>query len=322
MISEELLNNYQKALQQKYNAVCFDIDGTLTEDNSTKIDSRVLPMLANMVKKHIPIVFITGRGETGLSDLLKDIIYDLKNKYGVTEKQLQKMYALTNDGSRIFMTSNGSKQLFNINEYISSKEDLIKLDELNKRITALLDSSTLKEHCKITYSVDSNTNAILNIRLMILNNNLEFSNQIIKIINSLIRDLNNSNLNLTIGMHNGKQVLQIGTATKDKAIQVAERIIGIPQNSMLRIGDCGDQFGNDYSMLNCPQGFSVEKTSGAVDKCFPVIENGKIITGINGTLNLLKKVKLLPTICLEHAIQSEYAREYAKTEKKMTHGKK
>ena len=321
MISEELLNNYQKALQQKYNAVCFDIDGTLTEDNSTKIDSRVLPMLANMLKKHIPVVFITGRGETGLSDLLKDILYDLKSKYGVTEKQLQKMYALTNDGARIFMTSNGSKQLFNINEYISSKEELIKLDELNKKIITLLDSAILKGHCKITYSVDSNTNAILNIRLIILNNNLELGSQIIQIINSLIRDLNNSNLNLTIGMHNGKQVLQIGTATKDKAIQVAERIIGIPQNSMLRIGDCGDQFGNDYSMLNYPQGFSVDKTSGAVDKCFPVIENGKIITGINGTLALLKKAKLLPTICLEHAIESEYAREYAKTEKKMTQGK-
>ena len=51
------------------------------------------------------------------------------------------------------------------------------------------------------------------------------------------------------------------------------------------------------------------------------IENGKIITGINGTLALLKKAKLLPTICLEHAIESEYAREYAKTEKKMTQGK-
>ena len=75
MISEELLNNYKKALQQKYNAVCFDIDGTLTENNSTKIDSRVLPILANMLKKHIPVVFITGRGETGLNDLLSDIIY-------------------------------------------------------------------------------------------------------------------------------------------------------------------------------------------------------------------------------------------------------
>lgn len=51
MINEELINNYRRALEQKYNAVCFDIDGTLTEDNSTKIDLRVLPMLANILKK-------------------------------------------------------------------------------------------------------------------------------------------------------------------------------------------------------------------------------------------------------------------------------
>ena len=37
------------------------------------------------------------------------------------------MYALTNDGARIFMTSDGSEKLFNISEYISSKEDFIKL---------------------------------------------------------------------------------------------------------------------------------------------------------------------------------------------------
>ena len=321
MINEELLKNYKNSLEQKYNALCFDIDGTLTEDNSTKIDSRVLPMLANMLKKHIPIVFITGRGETGLNDLLSDIISDLKNKYGITEKQLLKMYALTNDGARLFMTSAGSEQLFNISEYISSKEDFIKLEELNKKIITLLNSSILNEHCKVTYSIDSKTNVIINIRIMILNNNVEFNNEIIKIIKSLIIDSKNSNLNLTIGVHNGKQVLQIGTATKDKAIQVTERMIGIPQNSMLRIGDCGDKDGNDYSMLNCPQGFSVEKTSGDFDKCFPVIENGKIIIGVNGTLSLLKQVKLLPTICLEHAVQSQYARAYAKIEKKMTQGK-
>lgn len=109
MINEELLKNYKKSLEQKYNAVCFDIDGTLTEDNSTKVDSRVLPMLASILKKHIPIVFITGRGETGLNDLLSDIICNLKNKYGVTKKQLLRMYALTNDGARLFMTSDSSE---------------------------------------------------------------------------------------------------------------------------------------------------------------------------------------------------------------------
>ncbi len=166
MMNEELLNNYQRALQQKYNAVCFDIDGTLTKDNSAKIDSRILPMLANILKKHIPVVFITGRGETGLNDLLSDIIYDLRNKYDVTEKQLLKMYALTNDGARIFMTSGDSEKLFNISEYISSKEDFIKLEELNKKILSLLNTSILNEHCKITYSIDSETSAIINIRIM------------------------------------------------------------------------------------------------------------------------------------------------------------
>ena len=143
MIDKELLENYKEALRQKYNAVCFDIDGTLTIDNSTRIDKNVLPMLAGILKRHIPIVFITGRGETGLSDLLNDIVNDLKNKYNVTDKQLLRMYALTNDGARLFMTGNESKQLFNVSEYISSKEDLIQLEELNKKLLLYLKLLTL-----------------------------------------------------------------------------------------------------------------------------------------------------------------------------------
>lgn len=30
-MSNELYYNFKKSLEQKYNAVCFDIDGTLTE---------------------------------------------------------------------------------------------------------------------------------------------------------------------------------------------------------------------------------------------------------------------------------------------------
>ena len=30
MINDELIKNYKSTLNQKYNAVCFDIDGTLT----------------------------------------------------------------------------------------------------------------------------------------------------------------------------------------------------------------------------------------------------------------------------------------------------
>ena len=156
---------------------------------------------------------------------------------------------------------------------------------------------------------------------MLLQNDISIKNEFIRIVNALISESKSSNINLTIGKHNGNEILQIGTATKDMAIKLAEKLIGIPQNSMIRIGDCGDQTGNDYSMLNCSQGFSVERRSNSNEKCFPVIENNKIITGVNGTISLLKQVKLLPTICLEHAIESDYTLAYANLEKKINNEK-
>ena len=74
-MKKELYYNFRKSLEQKYNAVCFDIDGTLTEENSKKIDDRAVKMIVELLKRKIPIVFITGRGETGLNDLKNDI-YD------------------------------------------------------------------------------------------------------------------------------------------------------------------------------------------------------------------------------------------------------
>lgn len=320
MINEELKRNYTKSLNQKYNAVCFDIYGTLTENNSTKIDSRVLPILADLLKKHIPIVFITGRGETGLNDLLKEIVYDLQSKYSITTKELSKIYALTNDGARIFMTK-GDKELFNVSEYIATNADLIMLNEINNKIVKLLSNTNLEKYCKISYSIDSQKNNIINIRLLILTKEETIINEVINTVDELIKESGNKNINLTIGMHRGQQILQIGTTKKSIAIEVTERIIGIPQNSMLRIGDCGDQKGNDYSMLNCPQGFSVDKTSQEIDRCFPVIENDKILKGVEATIALLKQVKLVPTICLEHATEADYTKAYARIESKMNFGK-
>lgn len=36
-MKNELYFNFKESLEQKYNAVCFDIDGTLTEENSKKL---------------------------------------------------------------------------------------------------------------------------------------------------------------------------------------------------------------------------------------------------------------------------------------------
>ena len=57
-----------------------DIDGTLTEKNSKKIDIRAIEIIINLLIRKIPIVFITGRCETGLKDLKNDI-YDSIKKF-------------------------------------------------------------------------------------------------------------------------------------------------------------------------------------------------------------------------------------------------
>lgn len=45
----EIYNNFEKSLDQKYNAICFDIDGTLTIKNSNSIDKRAISMIAELL---------------------------------------------------------------------------------------------------------------------------------------------------------------------------------------------------------------------------------------------------------------------------------
>lgn len=134
MINEKMIENYKKSLNQKYNAVCFDIDGTLTENNSKKIDDRAIEMIANLLKRRIPIVFITGRGETGLNDLVNEILPVLKNKYKISKESILRMYALINDGARLFITekyNDTSNKIFDKDIYISTDKQLNELVQFN-----------------------------------------------------------------------------------------------------------------------------------------------------------------------------------------------
>ncbi len=321
IIEEQLINNYQSALKQKYNAVCFDIDGTLTEENSKHIDCRVIKFIANLLKQKVPVVFITGRGETGLNDMVNEIVPVLKSEYDISDKELSRMYALLNDGARLFRTTKGSDKIFNNRVYLSSIETLDSLERFNMEIISYFDKTKLSEYCNITYSYDSNDGRIVNMRFN-LNSEDENINKIIyEIINELVSKCS-PNITVTRGLYEGRTKIQIGTTKKDLAIEAAEKLIGVPQNSMLRIGDCGDINGNDYEMLDCEQGFSVRETSNKKDCCFPIMDdNYNILTGVEATMLLLKKAKILPTICLESADEKEYRKGYALVEKMINIGR-
>ena len=156
-----IIKNYLNSLEQKYNAVCFDIDGTLTELNSSKIDERAIKMIADLLKRKIPIVFITGRGSTGLSRLVEDIRFKLLNLYDVNKNELMRIYALTNDGARLFYTDGDG--MFNKCIYISDDNKLNQLKIFDKKI----DKETLYDICDVSYSKDSVNKKILNVRFVL-----------------------------------------------------------------------------------------------------------------------------------------------------------
>lgn len=323
MENKLLFKNYLKSLKQKYNAVCFDIDGTLTIKNSKNIDDRAIEMIIDLLNKKIPVVFITGRGETGLNDLKNDIYERIKNNEKITDKDLYRIYVLTNDGARLFYSDEVSKEKFlNENIYIATKDELNQLLNINKNICRLKENSKYGKYFNVTYSKDLKTGDIINVRLVFNTKNNKIINLIFDNINKFIINNKFDGVHLTRGIYKDKSVIQIGVTTKDKAIERVEKIIGVPRNSMIRIGDCGDFRGNDYAMLNCNQGYSVDKTNGSFDSCFPIFDElGNVLTGIDATLYLIKKAKILPTVCLEKVEKENYRHQFANIEKNIVLGR-
>ncbi len=318
-----LYENYLKSLEQKYNAVCFDIDGTLTAKDSKRIDDRAIKMIIELLAKKVPVVFITGRGETGLKDLKRDIYLHIKNSKSITLSDMKRIYVLTNDGARLFYSKEISQENFlEENVYITTEEELNQLLIISKMINEVKNKLASSDYFDITYSKDLKTNQILNIRMVFKTHNDEIINSIFDNIEKYIINNGLNSIHLTRGIYVNKSVIQIGTATKNKAIERTEKIIGVPQNSMIRIGDCGDLRGNDYTMLNCNQGYSVDKTSGSNNSCFPIFDDtGNILKGIEATLQLIKKAKILPTVSLEKADKDTYKYNLARVESNIVTGR-
>ena len=318
-MGNKLYDNYKKSLEQKYNAVCFDIDGTLTVKDSKKIDSKAVNMIVELLRKKIPVVFITGRGETGLNDLKQDIYKSIIECDDISENDIKRIYVLTNDGARLFYSNGISyKEFLSQNVYISTNDELKQLKEVDEILKRIQNG-----FFDLTYSKDFETNAIINIRMILNTEDEKVIEKIYSVVNGIICSEQFKGIHLTRGFYKNKPVIQIGTATKDKAIERAEKIIGVPKDSMIRIGDCGDIYGNDYLMLDCKQGYSVDKTSGSIDKCFPIFDkNGEILKGVPATLELINAAKILPTVCLESTDKSNYKVNFAFTEKNIVLGRK
>ena len=319
---ESLTKELSKIFNKRYNAICIDIDGVLVDENLEYKDG--IFVIANFLKKHIPIVLVTGRGESSTRKYVKDISKELYSQYGVLIENLKHISCICNNGTILMYTDPN-----NTNKLLTNLELLVPNDNIEK-ISYLY--NTIKEdvykefptNLIIDRSYCNSLNCITGIRFIMENNKIKeklwkyLSEYISKEDKFKSKDI----FKLTEGEYNNKNVFQIGVADNENSILEAERLLGIPKNSMIRIFDQGDENGNDYKILKSKQGFSTGTISKDPFSCFPIIDKyGNVLKGIDATKYILKSLKITPSICLENIDKKRYSKLLAITEQRIRLGR-
>lgn len=315
-----LVQKLNEALNKKYHAVCLNIGGMLdTEDN---LNEEMVKSIYSILKKNVPIVLITGRGEGGLKLFVNTLVEQLKEKYKVSSTLLKDIIGISNNGNFLFYTSGKDKEKYLDGFYnLTDEQSLSLLSDFKDEL--LIEHNDITSNNYITYSYCKSLNDVLtNIRIIVTKE--EQLEQIKKYISEKIsnNEAYNKILKYDIGRFKGNTVLQIGISTKGKAVEEVERFLGIPKNSILRIGSNGQYDGSDYEMLKSPQGFSIDRYSQDIDGCFPVFDNeGKLLKGTNAIQFLLENLKVFPAVCLEKPNRERYVKQLAVAEKKIYTGR-
>lgn len=319
---ENLTKELNKIFNKRYNAICIDIDGVLVDENLEYKDG--IFVIGNFLKKHIPIVLVTGRGESSTRKYVKDISKELYSQYGVLIENLKHISCICNNGTILMYTdpNNTNKLLTNI-ELLVPNNNIEKISNLYTMIR----NDVYKEfptNLIVDRSYCNSLNCITGIRFIMENNKIK--EKLWRYLNKYICKEGKFNpegiFKLTEGEYNNKNVFQIGVADNENSILEAERLLGIPNNSMIRIFDQGDEKGNDYKILKSKQGFSTGTISKDPFSCFPIIdEHGNVLKGINATKYILNSLKITPSICLENIDKKRYSKLLAITEQKIVLGR-
>lgn len=86
-----------------------------------------------------------------------------------------------------------------------------------------------------------------------------------------------------------KIIFEVSIANKKMAIDFLSNKLEENTSEIIRIGDQGKMDGNDFEMLNCFQGFSVDEIEPRTSGVLPIMgSDNKRIIGIDATKKVLK----------------------------------
>lgn len=340
---------YQKACERIYHVICFDIIDTVT--NGTKKDTTsFLKALSELTQRHVIICFLTSRGARFALEYLNNLrekVMEVSNHL-IKLSDFDRWYCIVDNGYTLYcndyMLSDGflklKKELIDrkIQKTFSNSKEK---DALRNVVSSFLSEKMSLDKEKISeHSVKTSFNRLrfpLSFKEYNDKVNEEVLLKVLEISNSFIREqLCNSDskwyplqkyisetkdceniLKVYKGIYTDKGeyvVIDVVPTTKEEAINKLAKMLGIHSNNILRLGDQGNLFGNDYEMLACNSGFSVKSFSNTKNCCYPICNGSKVLTGVQATSYIVNNFKIFPTICLQNPEKGEYISKLAQKE--------
>lgn len=275
-----------------YRGVAFDVDGTLTPPGKVDVDPEMARIIANLLRRGVPILLITGRGRKSTRAAV-DQITEIANLH---PSYLRRLRCITHNGLFYLSTPNQFPPMPLSQERLIA-EPLACIAAVRSEILALCSSKSVQ--CDITDEPTALQAAGL--RITFRHSDIDFD-ELQTDIRSLIGHVCQTPEDhfVTRGTYGNSVSFDISATNKGLAISHFAQEIGVHVDQVLCIGDQGAEGGNDYDLLKRVTGFSVNTVSQDPTVCFPIYPDslGAKLTGAEATRALLQRVMLFPAISI------------------------
>jgi len=295
----EVARSLTESFGRTYHAVALDIEGTIRVEGKDDIPENILKSIVKVVDAGAYVLFLTGSGRTTVFQILSQI----KNVLSEYPCYYRNVYAIDGNGCRLFQFNKSGD--FTEKEIVKPIKDKIMHDNYQQVLANaqkdLSDYFTIEEkNCGlrlISHEDRQGQDLLPTVKQWYRKNAIYYKKIGIKIASSHWR---------------GKQTFDISHTDKDYALAWFYTEYDFLDVPILRVGDQGEENGNDYTLLDSPFGFSVGNLSKSITKCFPVynFEEKRLLKGIEGTCYLLNKLSWRHRLTIPSPLVYELSHEY------------
>jgi len=244
-----------------------------------------------LLQRSVPVFLITGRGRASTRKAAQQI----KKYSALSDYYLRRLQCITHNGVfQLWTPANDPSAFLSEENLIGSAPSEGKILHLINTVREVItDIGLQSDKVEVTREPQS-------IRLVF--QSVEERTSLEDALHPLILKLynNGTELHMSRGSYADLSCLDLAWTNKKKALEHIAMLIGVSPQKILRIGDQGQEGGNDFDLLDSPAGFSVGEMSSSLTTCYPVLTEDlqRQSYGAEATEWLLKTVLLFPPLSI------------------------